>query len=290
MPFEHDAETGWWRFETDELEGMLEPEGSRHGIKTLTHRPTGVDVVHPDYDVLNLFLLFSTNKCMGTVRDYERKVQAQGESLTVHWPANDDHHAAVTAVYEIVGGAVIDLTITLQSEWAYEAYELFLSSYFDPAMSPHVYLQGSPYTDPPDQAQWVATEVNDVYVGTGLVFPRDWHCSKRPVDGRWTGLWAMYQWNPQRFYELPICMQVDPETNVAAVLMSRPEECFAVVSGYASDNPNDPFAVQNPLYLSLFGGDLLPGDERTAHVRLAITELDDAMQRPLELYEQFAGT
>jgi len=35
--------------------------------------------------------------------------------------------------------------------------------------------------------------------------------------------------------------------------MSRPQDCFAVVSGYDTPNENDPFKNQNPLYLSLFG-------------------------------------
>lgn len=289
MPFEHDAESGWWRFETDELRGMMEPEGARHGIKTLVHTPTGVDVVHPDYDLLNLFLLFARNRCMGAARDYEREVDVDGDAMSVRWAANETHNAQITAVYEIAGPNLIDLTLTVTSRWVYPAYELFLSSYFDPAMNPHVYLQGSPYVDPPDEPQWVGTTCNDVFVGTGLVFPRDFHASRNPVDGRWTGIWALYQWNPQRLYELPICLQVDPETNVAGVLMSRREDCFAVVSGYTDAHPDDPFGNQNPLYLSLFGDDLSPGDASTARVRLAVIELDEQMQRPLELYEEFIG-
>jgi len=41
VAFDKDPKSGWWRFETDELSGMLQPEGARHGIETLMHKPTG---------------------------------------------------------------------------------------------------------------------------------------------------------------------------------------------------------------------------------------------------------
>jgi len=182
-------------------------------------------------------------------------------------------------VYELSGANTIDLAITVSSKWPFPKYEVFLSSYFNVAMDPLVYLQQCPYVDPPDEPQWAAPAANDVFAGTGLVFPRDFHAARNSVDGRWTGIQALYQWNPQRMYELPICVMVDERTRVAAVLMS----------GYANSHPDDPFGNQNPMYLSLVGEDLSPGDERTARVRLAVIELDDAMQRPLEVYDAFAN-
>ena len=289
MKLSRKAESEVWEFETEELEGTLQPEGQRHGIKTLVHRPTGIDIVHPDYDVLNLFLLFTTNRSMGTARALEREVEGGEDRVTVRWPATDEHNAELTAIYQLVEPNMIDLTVTVKSNWPYPSYEVFLSDYFPPEFQPWVYLQACPYVDPPDQPQWVAPQVNDVFAGTGLVWPRDFNCSRKSVDGRWTGIWALYQWNPQRLYELPIMMQVHPDGKLAAVMMSRPEDCYAVVTGYNSENMEDPFKSQNPLYFSLFGGDLAIGDERTARVRLAVIELDEEMSAPLGLYEDFAG-
>jgi hypothetical protein len=287
MPFTMDKETGMWRFETEQMSGLLDPVGARHGVKTLTHLDSGVDVVHEKYDLLNLFLLFAQNRCMGSAREGQREVEVQGDRATVTWPENDTHRAALIAVYELSGSHSIDLSVTVECQWPYPKYEVFLSNYFNQAMDPWVYLRECPYVDPPDAPQWVAPEANDVFAGTGLVFPRDFHAARNPVDGRWTGIPALYQWNPQRMYQLPICMQVDAESGVAAVVMSRPEDCYAVVTGYAKAHPDDPFGNQNPMYLSLFGEDLSPGDTRTARVRLAVIELDEEMQRPLEVYEQF---
>jgi hypothetical protein len=289
MTLTHDPAQNGWHFETEELQGFLRPEGDRHGVKTLVHKPTGIDVVHPRYDVLNLFLLFCTNHTMGTAREKARTVRAEGDTVEVHWPPTDNHRAELTARYQVREPNVIDLTVTVRSRWPYPAYELFLSNYFDPAMQPYVYVQGSPYADPPNQPQWIAPVVNDVFVGTGLVFPRDQHAARRAVDGRWDRIWALYQWNPQRYYALPLAFQADPERRVAAALMSRPEDCFAVISGYDSPNSHDPFKDQNPLYLSLFGDDLVVGSERTVRARLQVTALDESLSQPLALYQAFAA-
>lgn len=275
MKLTHDSEKNIWLFETEELSGFIQPEGARHGVKQLLHKPTGIQVVHPKYDVLNLFLLFSMNLCMGSAREKARTVQAAGDAIEVRWPPTDDHRVELVAQYRVQEPNAIDLTITLRPQWPYRAYELFLSNYFDPSMRPHVYVQGSAYADPPNQPQWIAPAVNEVYLGTGLVFPRDLKAK------------VLYQWNPQRFYEKPVVFQADPERRVAAVLMSRPEDCFAVVTGYHSQNPNDPFAAQNPMYLSLFGEDVLPGQEHTVRARLAVTKPDGDLSRPLALYDAF---
>jgi hypothetical protein len=226
---------------------------------------------------------------MGTARENERTVRAEGDTIEVRWPPTKNHRAELVARYQVKEPNIIDLTISVRSEWHYPAYELFLSNYFDPSMQPYVYVQGSPYADPPDQPQWIAPIVNDVFVGTGLVFPRDSHAARLPVDGRWTHLATLYQWNPQRFYALPVIFQTDPERRVAAVVMSKPPDCFAVITGYNSTNFKDPFKAQNPMYLSLFGDNFVAGQERTAKVRLALSALDATMSQPQALYNAFVA-
>lgn len=290
MSLQHDPERDGWALETDNLTGFLLPTGERHGIKTLVHKPTGIDVVHPDYDVLNMFLLFSTNLCMGQARQLERTVTQEGDSLVVHFQPSEEHRAELIARYTVLESAdAIDLSVTIKCDWVYPAYELFLSNYFPPDFQPHVYVEGSPYAEAAGEDEWIAPQVNDVFVGTGLVFPRDQHVSPRSVDGRWNRIWALYQWNPQRYYAAPVMYQADPGRKVAAVLMSRPEDCFAAVSGYNSSNMEDPFKSQNPLYLCLFGDDLLQGDERTVQVRLQVCDVEGDPDKPLALYEQFMG-
>ena len=287
MHLNHNRQKNVWEFETEQLRGFIQPEGERHGVKEILHKPTGIQVVHPLYDVFNLFFLFSTNLCLGQARLIERSIRAEDDLLEVHWPPVDHHKVALAAAYRVREPNIIDLTITVRAQWAYPAYEVFVSSYFDPRMQPHVFVAGSPFADPPDQPQWIAPVVNDVFVGTGLVFARDQHAARRSVDGRWDRIWATYQWNPQRYYARPLMCQTDPDNRVAAVLMSRPEDCYAVISGYNTDNLEDHFKDQNPLYLSLFGDDLVPGSERTVHARLVVTEPGESLTSLLPLHDAF---
>ena len=287
MALRHDAGQNVWHFETEQMAGYVQPDGDRHGIKELTHKPTGAQVVHPKYDLLNLFFMFSQNHCMGQARENERSITSAGNAIDVHWAPTDNHKAEMTARYEVVEPNAVDLSITVKSNWPYPAYEVFLSNYFDLSLRPYVYVQGSPFDIPADRARWIAPEVNDVFVGTGLVFSRDQHAARRSTDGRWDRIWGLYQWNPQRYFESPVIMSANLETGVAGVLISRPQDCYAVISGYQSDNMKDPFRDQNPLYLSLFGDDFRVGDERTVEVRFAVTEIDESLTQPLALYEAF---
>lgn len=288
MAFAWDEKDGLWHFETPALLGTLNPNGSRFGIKRLVHRATGTNVVHPLYDVYNLFLLFARNRCMGQARELAREVSVSGNSLSIHWPATKEHNADLTAEYRLVAPDAVDLSVTVRSHWPYPDYEVFLSNYFPPAFQPWVYVQGCPYVSPPNAPQWVAPQVNDVFAGTGLVWPRDFHCARLSVDGRWTGIWHLYQWNPQRLFEAPLMMQTSPDGRVAVALMCRPQDCYAVVSGYHSENMDDPFKSQNPLYVSLFGRDLSPGQEATAHVRLVVLSGSAPHDAALSAYRAFA--
>lgn len=287
MKLVRDEARDGWVFETEELSGFLLPFGERHGVKACVHKPTGIDVVHPSYDVLNLFLLFSTNLCMGQARQLERTAEQEGESVVVRFEPSQDHRARLTARYAFLEPNAIDLSITVASEWVYPAYELFLSNYFPPEFRPHVYVQGCPWSPRGGADEWIAPQVNDVFVGTGLVFPRDQHVAARSVDGRWNRIWALYQWNPQRYYAAPLMYQADPDYRVAAIMMTRPEDAFAAITGYDSPNLDDPFKGQNPLYFSLFGDDLLPGSERTVRVRFEVAALEDRAGTPSAAYRRF---
>jgi len=283
-------ETGAFEFETEIMKGAIQPEGRYHGVERLIHKPTGVEIVHPKYSALNLFFLFSTNLKIGVPRGWERETAVEENALVLKWTPNAEHLGAISARYEIKPPDAIDLTITVSCEGTYPAYELFLSSYFNPSLSPHVYLRPHPYSDKPDEPELVALKVNAAFEGTGLVFARDAHAARLCVDGRWARRereMPTAQWCPLRYYAFPFAFQADTEQRVAAVLMSTPQDCFAVVTGYDTDNEKDAFKNQNPLYLSLFGDDLSPGDERTANVRLALTPLDDSFSQPRMLYEAF---
>ena len=69
--------------------------------------------------------------------------------------------------------------------------------------------------------------------------------------------------------------------------MSHPRDCFALSTRYHADQDADRLTTYSAFDLSLFGDDLLPRDERTVKVRLAVTPLDRDLSHPLKLYRAF---
>ena len=74
---------------------------------------------------------------------------------------------------------------------------------------------------------------------------------------------------------------------MAVVLMARPRDCYAFSTRYHADEEAERLTTYSAFDFSLFGSDVVTGDERTVKVRLAITQLDSEFSQPLQLYEAF---
>jgi hypothetical protein len=83
----------------------------------------------------------------------------------------------------------------------------------------------------------------------------------------------------------PLCMRQDAKSGIAVLLMSPPEDCFAVETPYNMDSP-DGVAGHYSMYLSLFGKDLKAGQPARARVRLVVAH-DVTDQGAVELYEKY---
>ncbi len=289
-----------YAFETAEIQGALRPgnEFPHHGLTHLVHKATGVEFVHPLYAILNLYRFMhraasgatGMDSDLGNPRQGERDVAADANSVTLRWALQDPAHPVVSIRYAILEPATIDMTVTVTPNGEARDFEALLACYFDPAHVPHVYLARDRFEleDEPgrfgDEPELTPVNVNPVFRGGVLVYPRDEDAVGVSVDGRWRDI---ARFSPVRRYKVPVCFQADRQQRVAAVLMSRPEDCFAVSSGYDSPDARDRFHKHNPLYLSLFGGALEPGVARTARARLVVTALDESLSQPLALFETF---
>ena len=49
--FHYNSDTENWDFETTDLKCSFQPDGEKNGLKSLTHKSTGVDVVHSKYNI-----------------------------------------------------------------------------------------------------------------------------------------------------------------------------------------------------------------------------------------------
>jgi len=110
------------------------------------------------------------------------------------------------------------------------------------------------------------------------------------VDGRWERKEfkaPTVQMCPVRRYGYCLAFMTDPDKKLGVVLMSQPRNCYAISSRYHADKDADRPTPYSAFDLSLFGDDLVPGDERTVKVRLALTPLDRDMTQPLKLYREF---
>lgn len=289
-----------YAFETAAIQGTLRPgnEFPHHGLTHLVHKATGIEFVHPLYAILNLYRFMHRDPTaatgmdsdLGNPRQGERHIEADDCSVTLRWALQDPEHPEVSIRYAILEPATIDMTVTVTPNAEAHDFETLLACYFDPVHVPHVYLARDRFEleDEPgrfaDEPELAPVEVNPVFRGGVLVYPRDEDAVGVSVDGRWRDI---ARFSPVRRYKLPVCFQADRQQRVAAVLMSRTEDCFAVSSGYDSPDARDRFHKHNPLYLSLFGGALAPGVARTARARLVVTELDESLSQPLAHYAAF---
>jgi len=92
------------------------------------------------------------------------------------------------------------------------------------------------------------------------------------------------QWSVTRWLAAPLAMRREEKSGVAAVLMSPPEDCFAVATPY-NRTPPDGVAGHQSIYLSLFGRDVKAGETARAHSRLVVGRLSD--QQAVEQYETY---
>ncbi len=273
-------------FDTKQMSGTIRLDGAYHGVTRLTDKRTGKQVIDTRYSALNLYKLMSVNQVMDEPRKMARTIKFGKHWVEVNWGATDSHQGVLTARYEVSESNVIDLTLTLKSSGTYSAYEVFMPNYFDKALIPHVYL----WTRGRRTNELVLPSVNDVFRETVLVFPRDAHVARHCIDGRWD----RNEWNrstvqmcPVRHYARCLAFMTDSDKKLGVVLMSRPQDCYAISTRYHADNDADRLTSYSAFDLSLFGDNVIPGDERTVKVRLALTKLDDDMSQPLKLYKAY---
>lgn len=288
----HNPEADSYDFDTDVMAGSIQPEGAYHGVKRLVDKRSGRQVIHPLYSALNLFRLFSVNQGMGQPRFMERTVEATEEAVTIRWAAAPEHQGEIAARYEVPEANAIDLTVTVRCHGTYPGYELFMSSYFDQNLIPHIYLNGKRHGRESTEPELTVPMVNDVFRGTVIVFARDAHAARRCVDGRWNRSEfeaPTVQMIPVRYYGYPFAFLTDVEKKLGFVVMSKTADCYAISTRYHVEDEADRLTPYSAFDFSLFGQDMLPGDERSVRVRLVMTELDKEMSQPLGLYRDFCA-
>ena len=270
------AHTNGFVFDTGVLRGKLRADGRSKGLSSVVHTPSG-RTLDRSMGLFGHYRVFSANKRYGTAAwDWpsEAKLLSDGR-VEVRWPSVEERPFELRAVYRWAAPDTLDVETSVLAKTNLAKFESFLGSYFAESFSNSlVYVANLP--DKPGSPGFLTAGQS---FGTWLTFPREDAVWAIVRDGRWTFPPSPVDWVKMPQLARPLGVRRDPATGLTAVLMSPPEECFAVSTPFQTEG-------HYSMYLSLFGRDLKEGETAFARARLVIAEnLSDT--QVLQAYERY---
>ena len=278
-------EDGYAVFDTGLLRGKVRLDGKRQGISSVVYGPTGMELA-TSVGLLSYYRVFSAGKRYGhAARDWPVETMLQDDgALRITFPSGEENPLTITGTFRWRTPDTLDLETTVTPLVDMPRMEMFLSSYLIEGFAGAVYLKPNRFTrDKP--AAFVPADWNELIDGNYLVFPRDAEVLPMIYDGRWEFPPSPVTWAFSRYLAAPIGIRRHAEAGLTAVLMSVPEDCFAVSMPY-NKQPPDNVAAHGSVYLSLFGCDVTAGETVKAHCRLIIAEglSDEAVLERYNVY------
>jgi hypothetical protein len=281
------AEQGYYVFDTGLFRGRMRVDGRSQGIASIVHGPTAAEmVVTPG--VFSFYRVFSTSIRYGhEVRDWpvEARVLEDG-GLEIRFPPAADHPMEVSGIFRWRSADTLDLETRVKAAGALPCLELFLSSYFAEGFDASVYVKRNLYgTGEP--AAILPVDWSELLDGNYVMFPRDAESLRMLYDGRWEIPPSPVTWAFVRYLAAPIAVRRQANTGLTAVLMSSPDDCFALSAPY-NRAPPDNVSSHRSLYISLFGRDLPAGQVATARCRLILAK-DLSSKAILQRYTEYVN-
>jgi hypothetical protein len=262
------AGNGEFGFDTGALAGKLRAGGKSVGLLPVRHLPTGA-VLTRSMGLAGHYRLFSGNDRFGSGAWYwpsEAKPLDDG-SVEVHWPDAGDRPFEMWAVYRWVAPSTVDVETRVRPKRDLESFELFMAWYFNEDFDASFVHTGEGF---------VAAEQA---AGAWQLFPRDSKSARMVQDGRWDVPPNPVKWAIRTAFKRPIAVRRGKSTGITAVVMSWPEDCFAISTPHQAD-------PHHSLYLSLFGRTIRAGETAKARTRTVV--LPQSTDRDIEeLYEKY---
>lgn len=261
--FSEGSVPGEYTVDTGVVAGVLGLEGRAHGLHPLTVKGTGLPLSNPP-GLLDFYRVFTTNhRHVESMRALARETRIEGpNTLRVHWPAADGRAYALTGVYRWTPPDTLDLETIVEAKEELPDFEVFLASYLSSEF-PASFV----YTGAEGEARTLVTAEEDA--GAWQAFPRDAAAAALVKDGRWDIEPNPVDWAMRDAYALPLIFRRNEGSGFTLAVMSRPEDCFALLTPRRGD-------AHYSMYMSLFGRTLHAGETATARVRLVVGALDDA--------------
>jgi hypothetical protein len=248
--------TNEFAFDTGVLKGKLRAGGKSRGLSSLVHLPTGA-TLDSSMGLFGHYRVFSANKRYGTAAwDWPSDASLRPDgSVEVRWPSAEDRPFELRAVYRWAAPNILDLETSVLAKTNLAKFESFLASYFAEGFTNScVYVQST-------GQQWL--KAADRSAGIWQAFPRDDEAASIIQDGRWKFLPSPVDWAIGPSLAKPLGLRRCPANDLRALLMSPPQDCFAVLTPFESE-------PHRSMYLSLFGKDLKAGETARARARLVI--------------------
>ncbi len=274
-------------FNTGAVKGTLRGNGQYQGISSLIDVATGKELAR-SAGIFSYYRALSTDhRWDGDARDWPMTaVLLPDGAVQIDWPAHEEHPFEMTATYRWASPTTLDLETVVRPQQAMSRFEIFLSSYFDLNFKAIAYAQPTRPAEGP--AEFIMADVNPLVRGSYLAFPTSSQTAQMFFDRRWAPENGLVPWAVPRVLGAPLAIKRDVESDITFVLMSRPEDCFALSMSYNMEPPLDGIANHGSVYMSLLGKDIEAGESARAHVRMVV-ERDLSNERALEYYEQYAA-
>ena len=279
------ATQGYYTFDTGQLRGKIRLDGKSQGISSVVYVPTKAELVSIP-GLLSYYRMFSSGVRYGQgVRDWPVVARVvEGGALEIRFPPAKEHPMEITGKFHWRSADTLDLETTVKAADALPRMEIFLSSYFAEDFDARIYVKRNLYGKGKPM-EFLPADGSELIAGNYLMFPRDSETLRVMYDGRWEIPPSPVTWAFVRYMAAPIAVRRNAKSGLTAVLMSPPDDCFAVSMPY-NKQPPDNVASHRSLYLSLFGRDLAAGQTAQARCRLIIAK-DLSDEVILERYQQY---
>jgi len=264
-----------YTFNTGVLRGTLREGGKSMGLKPLVDAASGASLA-ASLGILSPYRLLTADARFGTAAwDWPSEARPLPDgAVEVRWAADAQHPLEMTAVYRWSAPNVLDFSAAVRPRQDLRNFELFLASYFDGFPASFAYVAENPGAGgKPGLMEAVKS------AGVWQAFPRDEEAARVIADGRWNRPPSPVAWKIMPRIAGPLAVRRDAKTGLVAVLMARPEDCFAVSTPCGEEG-------HRSVYLSLFGRDLKAGESAAARARLVVGR-DISDEQAIALYREY---
>jgi hypothetical protein len=267
---------GAFTFDTGELRGVLRAGGKSFGLQSVSHLATGKRL-DASMGLFGHYRVFTSGKRYGggawdwpsTARLDERG------AVEVLWPATEERPFELRARYRWASPAALDLETTVTARGNLSKFESFLASYFTGGFTNALVAAGPGPSQPGAPLYLPALRP----AGDWQMFPRDNQAVAVIGDGRWKLLPHPVDWTIRPRFLQPVAIRLDAASQLAALVMAKRDECFAVALPYETE-------AHYSLYLAQFGRDLRTGETARAQARLVILDSAD-LNRCTRVWEEY---